>query len=122
MLSSLVDEVNGTIMPSSPSNILGYGPVLYPQDGEVYPYHTGFYAGTYVDAYPQEKKTWRTGGKWRGFQSWAKAYEVRIFSRMTSYSESAFIEGDVDGSVMSMSAQGSDWSVPESWDDTTWNN
>ncbi|MND16896.1 hypothetical protein D3C76_362340 [compost metagenome] len=122
MLSSLVDEVNGTIMPSSPSNILGYGPVLYPQDGEVYPYHTGFYAGTYVEAYPQEKKTWRTGGKWRGFQSWAKAYEVRIFSRMTSYSESAFIEGDVDGSVMSMSAQGSDWSVPESWDDTTWNN
>lgn len=121
MLSSLVDEVNGTIMPSSPSHILGYGPVIYPQDSEIYSYHTGFFAGANVEAYPQERKTWRTGGKWRGFQTWAKAYDVRIFSRMTSYSESSFIQSEVDGSVTSMSAQGADWSVPESWDDSTWN-
>lgn len=121
MLTSIPDEVNGTFMPSSPSHLLSYGPVLYPQDSEIYPYHTGFHAPAYVEAYPQERKTWRNAGKWRGFQTWAKAYEWRVFSRMTSYSESAFVDGNVSGAVVSMSAQGADWSVPESWDDTTWN-
>lgn len=121
MLTSIPDEVNGIFMPSSPSHLLSYGPVLYPQDSEIYPYHTGFYALSFTQAYPQERKTWRTAGKWQGFQTWAKAYEWRVFSRMTSYSESAFIEANVDGGVISMSAQGSDWNVPESWDDATWN-
>ncbi|WNL63626.1 baseplate wedge protein [Aeromonas phage ST4] len=121
MLTSIPDEVNGIFMPSSPSHLLSYGPVLYPQDSEIHPYHTGFYAPSFTQAYPQERKTWRNAGKWRGFQTWAKAYEWRVFSRMTSYSESAFIEANVDGGVTSMSAQGADWNVPESWDDATWN-
>lgn len=121
MLTSIPDAVNGIFMPSSPSHLLSYGPVLYPQDSEIHPYHTGFYAPSFTQAYPQERKTWRNAGKWRGFQTWAKAYEWRVFSRMTSYSESAFIEANVNGGVTSMSAQGADWDMPESWDDTTWN-
>lgn len=120
MLTSIPDEVNGFFMPSSPSNILGFGPVLFPQDTQIFPYHTGFFRPALVQAYPAEKKTWRTAGKWGGFQTWAKAYEWKVYSRMTSYSESAFVGGDINGSVMSMSAQGSDWSVTDSWGDATW--
>lgn len=120
MLTSIPDEVNGFFIPSSPSNILGFGPVLFPQDTQIFPYHTGFFRPALVQAYPAEKKTWRTAGKWGGFQTWAKAYEWKVYSRMTSYSESAFVGGDINGSVMSMSAQGSDWSVTDSWGDATW--
>lgn len=120
MLTSIPDEVNGRSMPVTPSNILGYGPVLYPQDSEIHPYHTGFFTPTLVKAYPDEKKTWRTGGKWGGFQSWSKNYEWKVFSRMTSYSENAFVLATISGAVNSEAMQGSDWTVPPSWGDETW--
>ena len=120
MLSSLVDEVNGIIMPSSPSHLLSYGPVLYPQDSEIYPYHTGFFAPAFVQAYPQDRKKWRDAGKWRGFQTWKKAYEWRVFSRMTSYSASSFVDATVDGTTLFEAMQGADWTVPGYWNDMTW--
>lgn len=105
MLTSIPDELNGIIIPATPSHLLSYGPVLYPQDSEIFPYHTGFFAPSYVEAYPKRRKKWRNAGKWRGFETWAKAYDVRIFSQMTSYFRPDY---------------GPDWTVPDHWNDMTW--
>ena len=120
MLTSIPDEVNGIFMPSSPSHLLSYGPVLYPQDSEIYPYHTGFFMPAFVQAYPEVKKTWRTSGKWGGYQTWSKSYGWKVFSRATSYSENAFVDASIDGTIVSAAYQGADWSIPESWDERTW--
>lgn len=119
MLTSLPDELNGRSMPAAPSHILGYTS-FSPVDDIILPYHTGFFIPALIQAYPEEKKTWRSGGKWGGYQSWAKAYEWKAYSRMTSYSENAFTDASIDGTVISASFHGSDWGSYDEWGDPIW--
>lgn len=118
MLSSLVDELNGDIMDASPSHILGYGPAIYPDDIEIYPWHTGFYAPQSVEMYPQAKRTWRTAVVWKYDQTWRLPYSFRVMTRMTSYSNTSFAAATIDGTTISTSDTGSDWSS-STWDTGT---
>lgn len=119
MLTSVPDELNGRSMPATPSHIIGYSS-FNPVNDLVLPYHTGFFIPAFVQAYPDKRKTWRTGGKWGGYQTWAKGYEWKVYSRMTSYRESAFVDGTINGTIHFAAAQGADWTVPGYWNDMTW--
>lgn len=119
MLTSVPDELNGRIMPASPSNILGYTS-LNPVDDNIRPYHTGFFIPAFVQAYPDKRKTWRTGGKWGGYQTWAKAYQWQVKSRMTSLRTNMFVDGRINGTIISEAAQGADWTIPGYWNEMTW--
>ncbi|WP_288075263.1 hypothetical protein [Pseudomonas sp.] len=121
MLSSLVDEVNGIMMPASPSHILGYGPAVYPQDSQVFRNYTGYFGPEVVMAYPTDMKTWRGSGKWTGGKTWEKPYIWRVFSRATSYSSTSFTDATIDGTALFAMSTGADWTVPDSWNDMTWN-
>lgn len=121
MLSSLVDEVNGIMVPAAPSHILGYGPAIYPQDTQIFRNYTGYFGPEVVMAYPTDMKTWRGSGKWTGGKTWSKPYAWRVFSRATSYSSTSFTDATVDGTTFFAMSTGADWTVPDSWNDMTWN-
>lgn len=120
MLTSIPYEVNGDMMPSSPSHLLSYGPVIYPQDSSIFTNHTGFFGPELVQAYPTAKKTWQDAGKWTGGRKWNAPYNWRVWSRATAYSENIFADASVDGSVMVQAARGADWDYTGSWGDMTW--
>lgn len=118
---SSVCHLNGIFLPASLSHILGFGPAIYPQEYQVKPYHTGFFRPTLIQTYPDIRKKWRGGGKWVGYQTWGRTYEWQIKSRMTSLHSHFFVDATVDGSIISFATQGADWTVPDSWNDMTWN-
>lgn len=115
MLSSLVDEINGTSMEPIASHTLAYGPAVYEGVSSISPWHTGFYAAQNVEMYPTGKRTWRSAVVWKHEQSWKRPYSFRTMSRMTSYSSTAFARAAVDGSTVSSSDSGIDWTQGD-WD------
>lgn len=119
MISSLSDELNGPQRPSSPSNILGYYAEL-PHDQVIMPFHTSFYRPQFIQAYGSAKKTWRDAGRWAGRQTWAKPYEWKVLSRITSLASGAIVDASILGSVTVEASTGADWTIPQSWDDMTW--
>ncbi len=116
--------VNGTMMPAAPSHLLSYGPAVYPDDVHISPWHTGFVMGGYVELYPEGRRSWRKAAVWKNDQTWNKAYSYRVLSRMTSFSDAAFTSFNVDGTTVSASSTGGnwttgDWSSEPDWDDSS---
>lgn len=118
MASGVGQEVVGRVW-FAPANTLGFYAAL-PHDQKVMPYFTGFNKPSLIEAYPDIKKTWRSGGKWAGRQSWAKAYEWKVYSRNTQYGRGSIVSAPVDGTTWLDISSGADWTVPKLWSDMTW--
>jgi hypothetical protein len=119
MLSCL-GGVNGDFLPVSLSRLISIGPVVYPDDYAAYTSHSAFARPLLVQMYPEQKMRWRTGGVWRGYQTWRKLYNWAVWSRATSLGSGAYVIASVDGTVISEAREGVDWTIPPSWDDSTW--
>lgn len=85
---------------------------------------------SFAQAYPEVMKTWRNAGKWRGFQTWAKPYEVMVFFNQYKEENKFFLDAGIwftdkdpgTEKVYSVKISGTTWETPPSWDTTdTWN-
>lgn len=118
MVSGLLDKVNGRIW-AAPSHILGFYGEL-PHDQKVMPYHSAYNKPHLIQAYPDTKKTWRSGGKWSGRQSWAKPYEWKIYARSTQYGRGMIVDATINGTTWLDISSGADWTVPKTWSSMSW--
>lgn len=78
----------------------------------------------FTQAYPEGLKTWRDAGKWRGFQTWSKPYEVVVLSNQYKEENKFFLDGsDVmsNAQAWTVISSGTTWETPPSWDtNDTW--
>lgn len=78
----------------------------------------------FTQAYPEVLKTWRDAGKWNGFQTWSKPYEVFVFFNQYKEENKFFLDGsDVmsNAQAWTVISSGTTWETPPSWDtNDTW--
>ncbi|EEK4464914.1 hypothetical protein GNM83_18970 [Salmonella enterica] len=91
----------------------------------VYPvreYHTGTWRGAYVEVYPTDPRTWRTG-HWERDSTWGMPYNWRVGSRQTKLENSFFADATAvihTGIIHSEAVLGSTWDDLPSWNNDDW--
>ncbi|EPT1451939.1 hypothetical protein ACVOZ6_003527 [Escherichia coli] len=87
----------------------------------IYTYHTGTYAGAYLELYPTTPRDWMSGG-WERDSTWGMPYNWRAFFRASQNESQFFADASGIGGGISVDAiQGETWEGPDEWNDDRWN-
>ncbi|EDL8065177.1 hypothetical protein CTA21_23960 [Salmonella enterica] len=86
----------------------------------IYTYHTGTYAGAYLELYPTTPRDWMSGG-WERDSTWGMPYNWRAFFRASQNESQFFADGSGIVAGITVSAfDGETWEDLAEWNDRDW--